>query len=46
MSRNFSNGRIESTGWRSQFDLQRGIGQTYPWIAEQCRKAGLVPGRS
>ncbi len=44
MSRNFSNGRIETTGWRSQFDLRRGVELTYPWIAEQCRKAGLVPG--
>ena len=41
MSRNFSNERVYSLGWRSQFDLRRGIEQTYPWIREQCRKAGL-----
>lgn len=43
MSRNFSNARIESIGWRSRFDLRSGIEQTYPWILDQCRKAGLVP---
>ncbi len=42
ISRNFSNARIESIGWRSQFDLRRGIELTYPWILDQCRKAGLV----
>lgn len=36
-SRNFSNERIYSTGWRAQYPLKRGIGQTYPWIAEQVR---------
>lgn len=41
MSRNFSNERIYSLGWRSQFDLRRGIEQTYPWVREQCLKAGL-----
>lgn len=44
MSRNFSNARIESIGWRSQFDLRRGIELTYPWVLEQCRKAGLAAG--
>ena len=34
-SRNFSNGRIESLGWRAQWPLRRGIEQTYPWIAKQ-----------
>jgi nucleoside-diphosphate-sugar epimerase len=38
-SRNFSNERIYSLGWRSQFDLRRGISETYPWIAKQVRKA-------
>ncbi|MCX7819985.1 MAG: NAD-dependent epimerase/dehydratase family protein [Kiritimatiellae bacterium] len=42
MSRNFSNARIESIGWRSRFDLRSGIERTYPWILDQCRKAGLV----
>lgn len=34
-SRNFSNDRIYSLGWKSQFDLEAGIRQTYPWIAAQ-----------
>lgn len=34
-SRNFSNARIESLGWRSQWTLRAGIAQTYPWIASQ-----------
>lgn len=42
-SRNFSNARIYSIGWRSRFPLRKGIEQTYPWIAEQVRKAGKNP---
>jgi GDP-D-mannose 3',5'-epimerase len=38
-SRNFSNARIYSTGWKSRFDLETGIGLTYPWIEEQVKKA-------
>jgi len=34
-SRNFSNGRIESIGWRAHWPLRRGIEATYPWIASQ-----------
>lgn len=34
-SRNFSNTRIESLGWRSQWSLRRGLEHTYPWIASQ-----------
>lgn len=34
-SRNFSNGRIESLGWRAQWPLRRGIAATYPWITAQ-----------
>ncbi len=34
-SRNFSNARIESTGWRAQFPLHSGISITYPWVAAQ-----------
>src|SRR5882724_2523148 len=34
-SRNFSNERIYSIGWRSKFDLKTGIQLTYPWIAQQ-----------
>jgi nucleoside-diphosphate-sugar epimerase len=35
-SRNFSNGRIESLGWRSKWPLLRGIAATYPWVAAQA----------
>ena len=38
-SRNFSNGRIESLGWRSQWPLRRGIEATYPWVAAQVEAA-------
>ncbi|RAI45397.1 NAD-dependent epimerase/dehydratase family protein [Rhodoplanes roseus] len=34
-SRNFSNRRIESLGWRAQWPLRRGLAATYPWIASQ-----------
>ena len=34
-SRNFSNQRIESLGWRARWRLRRGIESTYPWIAAQ-----------
>lgn len=39
LSRNFSNERIYSTGWRANVMLKEGIGLTYPWIAEQVRLA-------
>jgi GDP-D-mannose 3',5'-epimerase len=38
-SRNFSNARIYSTGWRAKFLLKDGILQTYPWIEEQVKRA-------
>ena len=38
-SRNFSNERICSIGWRSKFDLKTGIQLTYPWIAQQLEAA-------
>ena len=41
-SRNFSNERIYSIGWRSQFDLRDGIARTYPWIEAQVKKAAHV----
>ena len=34
-SRNFSNDKIYSTGWKSNYDLKDGIAQTYPWVAQQ-----------
>jgi GDP-D-mannose 3', 5'-epimerase len=37
-SRNFSNARVYSLGWQARFSLEAGIGQTYPWIAEQVRR--------
>ncbi|MCC7130853.1 MAG: NAD-dependent epimerase/dehydratase family protein [Anaerolineae bacterium] len=38
-SRNFSNTRIYSLGWRARYYLKDGIAGTYPWIAEQARLA-------
>jgi GDP-D-mannose 3',5'-epimerase len=38
-SRNFSNGRIESLGWRSQWPLRHGIAATYPWVVAQAAAA-------
>jgi nucleoside-diphosphate-sugar epimerase len=38
-SRNFSNARIESTGWRARVFLEEGIQRTYPWILQQVRAA-------
>jgi nucleoside-diphosphate-sugar epimerase len=42
-SRNFSNDRIYTTGWRSRFNLREGIARTYTWIEEQV-KAALARG--
>ncbi len=36
-SRNFSNERIYSLGWKSKFDLEAGLRETYPWIAGQVK---------
>lgn len=36
-SRNFSNERIYSTGWRAEVFLKEGIGFTYPWIESQVK---------
>jgi GDP-D-mannose 3', 5'-epimerase len=38
-SRNFSNKRIYSIGWKSKFDLKQGIVLTYPWIEQQVKRA-------
>jgi nucleoside-diphosphate-sugar epimerase len=40
-SRNFSNARIQSTGWRPRFDLRAGLERTYSWIDEQVQQARL-----
>ena len=34
-SRNFSNEKIYSTGWRPRFSLRDGIQRTYPWVEAQ-----------
>jgi len=39
LARNFTNDRIRSTGWESNFSLKDGIARTYPWIREQVEKA-------
>ena len=36
-SRNFSNARIYSLGWKARTSLREGIGVTYDWIAQQVR---------
>jgi nucleoside-diphosphate-sugar epimerase len=41
-SRNFSNERIYSLGWRAKFYLKDGISRTYPWIEEQVRKSRIA----
>jgi nucleoside-diphosphate-sugar epimerase len=38
-SRNFSNNRIYSIGWRHKFSLRDGIERTYPWVEAQVRAA-------
>ena len=38
-SRNFSNDRIHSLGWKARVLLEDGIGLTYPWIESQVRNA-------
>lgn len=35
LSRNFSNERIYSLGWRARYSLRDGIARTYPWIEKQ-----------
>jgi nucleoside-diphosphate-sugar epimerase len=36
-SRNFSNARIESLGWKPNYFLKDGIALTYPWIETQVQ---------
>jgi nucleoside-diphosphate-sugar epimerase len=45
-SRNFSNARIESIGWRPEWPLRRGIKETYPWIAAQVTAASRAPSHA
>lgn len=44
-SRNFSNARVESLGWRSRFSLRDGIARTYPWIEQQVLAAASTASR-
>ncbi len=37
-SRNFSNERIYSLGWKANVYLEEGIRLTYPWVEEQVKK--------
>lgn len=39
-SRNFSNDRMYSIGWKSLVPLRKGIEHTYPWIEKQVLAAG------
>jgi GDP-D-mannose 3',5'-epimerase len=41
-SRNFSNTRIYSTGWRPKTSLRDGIRTTYEWVEQEVRKIGRV----
>ena len=47
-SRNFSNSKIYSIGWKPQFSLHDGIQRTYPWIEQQARAVSTLanPRRS
>lgn len=38
-SRNFSNAKIYSLGWKPRYFLKDGIALTYPWISGQVNKA-------
>jgi len=40
-SRNFSNDRIYSTGWRAKYTLKDGVDKTYPWVAAQVRSGSI-----
>jgi nucleoside-diphosphate-sugar epimerase len=41
-SRNFSNERIYSLGWKARYYLKDGIARTYPWVAKQVEKARIA----
>jgi len=46
-SRNFSNERIYSVGWRPRYSLRDGIARTYPWVHAQvgARRTGPAESR-
>jgi len=39
-SRNFSNARIYSVGWRPKTSLRDGLATTYEWVKQQVQMAG------
>jgi GDP-D-mannose 3', 5'-epimerase len=39
LARNFSKARMQSLGWEAKVSLKEGIAATYPWIAEQVKRA-------
>lgn len=41
LSRNFSNARIYSTGWRPKVQLNEGLSCTYAWITQQVKQYSL-----
>jgi len=41
-SRNFSNERIYSVGWRPRYSLRDGIARTYPWVHAQVEARGTT----
>jgi len=41
-SRNFSNERIYSVGWRPRYSLRDGIARTYPWVQAQVEARGAT----
>ena len=41
-SRNFSNERIYSLGWRPRYSLREGIARTYPWVQAQVEARGAT----
>src|SRR6266446_4754817 len=41
-SRNFSNERIYSVGWRPRYSLRDGIARTYPWVRAQVEARGAT----
>jgi nucleoside-diphosphate-sugar epimerase len=38
-SRNFSNARIYSLGWKARYSVRDGIARTYPWVEAQVQAA-------
>jgi len=44
-SRNFSNERIYSVGWRARYSLRDGIARTYPWVQAQVEAQSATARR-